>query len=132
MCGVKGMMLNWYFKNLYTSTCTNPNDDCFAEFNSSTLPKLTPQQADSCNGLLSKEECFASLKQFSKGKSPGTDGLTLKFYLSVWELLGQELVDSLNHAFQRGELSISQKRGIIGQNCLVVRLCQRKLTQTSV
>ena len=61
--------------------------------------------------ILTKEECYASLKTFSKGKSPGTDGLTAEFYLSFWELLGQELVDSFNYAFEKGEMSISQKRG---------------------
>ena len=54
-----------------------------------------------------------SLKQFSKGKSPGTDGLTVEFYLAFWEFLGQELVNSLNHAFETGEMSISQKGGVI-------------------
>ena len=34
-------------------------------------------------------------------------------YLKFWELLGQELVNSVNYAFEMGELSISQKRGII-------------------
>ena len=82
-------------------------------FDSSTLPKLSPHQADSCDGLLTKEECYASLKSFCKGKSPGTDGLTAEFYLSFRELLGQELVDSFNYAFEKGEMLISPKRGII-------------------
>ena len=82
-------------------------------FDSSTLPKLSPHQADSCDGLLTKKECYVSLKSFSKGKSPGTDGLTTEFYLSFWGLLGQELVDSFNYAFEKGEITISQKSGII-------------------
>ena len=99
-----------YYQNLYTSTCINPNDTCFDEFfESPTLPKLTSQLADTCDGFLTKEECHASLREFSRGKSPGTDGLTAEFYLKFWELLGQELVDSLNYAFEIGELSISQK-----------------------
>ena len=103
-----------YYQNLYTSTCTNPNDTCFDTFfESLTLPKLTAQLADTWDGFLTKDECHASLKEFSKGKSPGTDGLTAEFYLKFWELLGQELVDSVNYAFKMGELSISQKRGII-------------------
>ena len=103
-----------YYQNLYTSTCTNPNDTCFDEFfESSTLPKLTSQLADTCDGFLTKEECHASLKEFSRGKSPGTDGLTAEFYLTFWELLEQELVDSLIYTFEISELSISQKRGII-------------------
>ena len=101
-----------YYKNPYTSASTNPDEHDLAKFlDSSTLPTLTPQQADNYNGLLTKKECFTSLKQFSKGKSSYSDGLTAEFYLTFWELLGQELVDSLNYAFQMGELSISQKRG---------------------
>ena len=100
-----------YYQNLYTSTCTNPNDTCFDEFfESPTLPKLTSQLAGTSDGFLTKEECHASLKVFSRGKSPGTDGLTAEFYLKFWELLGQELVDILNYAFEIGELSISQKK----------------------
>ena len=103
-----------YYKRLYTSSRTNPNDPRFDVFyDSSTLPKLSPNQADGCDGLLTKKECYVSLKSFSKSKSPGTDGLTAEFYLSLWELLGHKLVDSFNYAFEKGEMSISQKRGII-------------------
>ena len=101
-------------KRLYTSSRTNANNPRFDVFlDSPTLPQLSPHQADSCDGLLTKEECYASLKSFSKGKSPGTDGLTAEFYLSFWKLLGQELVDSFNYAFEKGEMPTFQKRGII-------------------
>ena len=103
-----------YSNRLCTSSRTNPNDPRFDDFfDSSNLPKLSSPQADSCDGLLTKEECYVSLKCFSKGKSPSTDGLTAELYLSFWELLGQELVDSFNYAFEKGDMSISQKRGII-------------------
>ena len=47
-------------KRLYTSSRTNPNDPRFdVFFDSSTLPQLSPHQADSCDGLLTKEECYA-------------------------------------------------------------------------
>ena len=42
-----------YYKRLYTSSRTNPNDPRFdVFFDSSTLPKLPPHQVDSCDGLL--------------------------------------------------------------------------------
>ena len=51
---------------------------------------MTPvfaQLADTCDGFLTKEECHASLREFSWGKSPGTDSLTAPFYLKFCELL---------------------------------------------
>ena len=56
-------------------------------FDSSTLPKLSPHQTDSCDGLLTKEECYGSLRRFSKGKSPGSDGLTAEFLTAIIMLL---------------------------------------------
>ena len=57
-----------YYKRLYTSR-TNPNDPRFGVFfDSSTLPKLSPHQADSCDGLLTKEECTPHLKVFPKAR----------------------------------------------------------------
>ena len=54
-----------------------------------------------------------SLKQVAKEKTPGSDGLSAEFYLAFWESVGKELVDSLNYAFECGELTISQRIGII-------------------
>ena len=49
----------------------------------------------------------------SNGKSPGNDGLTKEFYVCFWEDLGSLLVDTLNYAFQYGELSTSQRQAVI-------------------
>ena len=53
------------------------------------------------------------LGTFPKNKTPGNDGLTIEFYLAFWPLFGRLLVDSLNYAFDFGELSNSQKQAII-------------------
>ena len=55
-------------------------------------------------------QCFADLP---KNKSPGNDGLTVEFYLVFWPAFGSLLVESLNYAFEYGELSNSQKQGVI-------------------
>ena len=53
------------------------------------------------------------LKTFQKNISPGNDGLTVEFYIAFWPLIATLLVDSLNYAFEYGELSNSQKQAII-------------------
>ena len=37
----------------------------------------------------------------------------MEFYLRFWSLLGEEMVQSRNYAYERGQLSITQKQGII-------------------
>ena len=58
-------------------------------------------------------ECKESLDFFSSGKSPGEDDFTVEFYSKFFELIGNDLVESLNAAYENGQLSISQHRGII-------------------
>jgi hypothetical protein len=37
----------------------------------------------------------------------------MEFFLSLWDLLGPDLVRVLNIAYKQGQLSTSQRRGII-------------------
>ena len=47
-------------------------------------------------------------------ESPGNDGLlTVEFCLAVWPVFGSLLVQSLNYAFEYGELSNSKKQAVI-------------------
>ena len=43
----------------------------------------------------------------------GEDGFTAEFYIKFFDILGEDLVRSLNHAYEKGELSISQRRGVM-------------------
>ena len=47
------------------------------------------------------------------GKSPGTDGMTVDFLKFFWKHLGVFVVRSLNEGVAKGEMSITQKEGII-------------------
>ena len=46
-------------------------------------------------------------------KSPGSDGLQPEFYIQFWDQIKDTVVNSINEAFIKGELSNSQKRGIL-------------------
>ena len=53
------------------------------------------------------------MASFEKDKSPGEDGYTVEFYLAFFDLVGENLVRSLNAGHEKGRLSISQRRGAI-------------------
>ena len=75
--------------------------------------KLSLDEADSCEGLLTESKCLEALKTMDKNKSPGNDGLPAKFYEAFWEDISKLLVNALNCSYERGTLSISQRRGLI-------------------
>ena len=65
---------------------------------------LAEEKRNVCEGTLGYEECYNVLQTFLKNKSPGNAGLTVEFYLAFWPLFGMLVVDSLNYAFEYGEL----------------------------
>ena len=74
---------------------------------------LPTAQSESCEGLLSVEECFEALSGMARRKAPGLDGLPAEFYLKFWHVLGQDLVRVLNSCYTAGSLTLSQRRGVI-------------------
>ena len=103
-----------YYKDLYSSYNPQVEDPKFnLFFENEVIKKLGEHQKESCEGLLTENECRNALKSFHTNKTPGTDGLTAEFYTFFWNMLGKIITDSFNYAFQKGELSISQRQGII-------------------
>ena len=49
-----------------------------------TLPKLTNEQTLSCEGIISEDEMFKSLKSMENNKSLGNHGLSKGFHECVW------------------------------------------------
>ena len=101
-----------FYKTLYTSqgnTIAPDNEffqlenDTFLDYNDST----------SCEGLLTEKECLEALKDMASEKTPGTDGLPAEFYKTFWDDLSSILITALNYAYNKGTLSVSQRRGII-------------------
>ena len=102
-----------YYRNLYTSDLTFSETayDTFTENVES--PKLSEDVQGTLEGPLTYEECKKILETFQNDKAPGEDGFTVEFYTYFFDLLGNDLIASFNEAHEKGELSISQRRGII-------------------
>ena len=103
-----------FYQFLYSSQNPQVNDPKFEVFfDNDKLEKLNDEQSKNCEGLLTENECWNVLKCFQKHKSPGNDGFTAEFYSFFWNQLGKIMVNSFNHGFHKGELSISQRQSII-------------------
>ena len=74
------VQIETYYKNLYTSDYTFSSE----EFNSFTqnleIPKLSDEDRDNLEGLLTYAECKKVLEIFQNVKAPGEDGFTVEFY----------------------------------------------------
>ena len=77
------------------------------------IPKLSNNQKDLCEGIITEKELLAALKSMDNNKSPGNDGLTKEFYITFWSEIKKRLLASIHASFLRQELSISQRQGII-------------------
>ena len=90
------------------------NDDTYDNFvQNLQLPKLSDDERDKLEGPLKFDECKNVLETFQNDKSPGEDGFTAEFYKFFFDLLGNDLIASLNEAHALNELTVSQRRGVI-------------------
>ena len=80
------------------------------------IPKLSVEQSMALEAEISLDEIKEVLKSFQNNKSPGEDGFSKEFYETFFDLIGMHLLNSYNEAFSKGQLSISQRRGMI---CLI-------------
>ena len=74
---------------------------------------LPSAEASSCDGYLSSDEVFRALQGMATGKSPGSDGVPMEFYVAFWDVLGEDLVEVLNASFDLGSLPLSQRSALI-------------------
>ncbi|XP_020616021.1 uncharacterized protein LOC110054035, partial [Orbicella faveolata] len=65
-----------------------------------------------CEGLFEADEVFRDLNGMARGTKPGSDGLSVDFYITFWDTLGTDLVDVLNSSYRDGFLPSSSCKGL--------------------
>ena len=100
-----------YYDNLFTPQVCDPiaQDTMLSQL----TRRLSLAERAGCEGCLTVDECWAALLGTPHSKAPGSDGLPMEFYKVFWQSLGADLVRVLNAAFEAGQLSTSQRRGLI-------------------
>ena len=78
------------------------------------LPKINDELKESLDRSITLNDLTTVLfKNMSPSKSPGNDGLTVKFLRKFWPQLSSLLMESLKESWEHGELSTSQKESVI-------------------
>ena len=104
--------LKRFYMKLYKSNRTR-SSSTHKHFLGGNSKTLNEDEKETCEGPIMEGEIKAVLKNMANGKSPGSDGYPAEFYKFFWLDLGEYLLKSLNEAFVVGELSQTQKQGII-------------------
>ena len=100
-----------FYKLLYTLEKT---DDWAQDYLLNNLKQtLTDEDKDSMESEITLNEILIAIKSLANEKSPGCDGLTAEFYKTFSNVIGNDLVEVINNGFQKGELSITMRRGVI-------------------
>lgn len=107
--------------NFYNTLYTDKIDTSDCNYNLSIesftktpdLPKLSTEQSQQLDQVFTEKEIHNSLKQLKNNKTPGSDGISVEFLKFFWVYIKDPLLDSINYAFHKKELSTEQKRGII-------------------
>ena len=107
-----------FYSKMYTSKITNNNTsehnhNIHTFIDGLDIPQLNTEEQERLEKDLTLEELKDALNSFADNKSPGEDGFTKEFYQAFFDFLWKDLLNSYNAAFDKGSLSISQKRGTI-------------------
>ena len=101
-----------FYENLYDDKHTTDNrsiNDMLGE----NKNKLTNQAAEQLEGEISYSELLNALKNMKMIRVLDWMGLPLSFLKFFWLDLGNFILRSLNFGYNNGNLSVTQKQGII-------------------
>ena len=76
-------------------------------------PSLSNYHLEVLSNDITQEELLSALKKMKQSSAPGSDGLTVKFYIHFWNVIKDDLLDCYKFCFQAGRMSTSQRQGLI-------------------
>jgi len=101
-----------FYEKLYTEVPRENNAEHIGFFLDS-LPKISGVEQRILDREISENEVFITLKTFSKGKSPGNDGLSSEFYMKFWSDIKHCLMGCLRANIGDGIMTTSQRQSVI-------------------
>ncbi len=99
-----------FYKELYKAeSCdTDCTEDLLKD-----LPQLEEKQKKILDYLITFQELTEAMRQLSKGRSPGIDGLLVELYQQFWDLMGPDLYEVILECIKSNLLPISCRRAVL-------------------
>ncbi len=97
-------------EKLYTSHSDNEKISTFLQRVKHFVPIVSN---DYCEDDISKAEISKALFSMKKGKSPGSDGLTIELYCAFRDLIENPLFSMYKECLEQKEMSSTMKQGVI-------------------
>ncbi|KAJ1703007.1 hypothetical protein LUZ63_002786 [Rhynchospora breviuscula] len=95
-------LLVTYFKNLYCTARQHSGTVGIPDHIKSQFTKLNVAARTKIGLVPDSEEIRATLWEMGQDRSPGPDGLTVRFLREMWPVLGPDIVNKVRHAFRLG------------------------------
>ena len=102
-----------FYQGLFSENLNVSKNEIIQFLNLVSIPQLTEDQSKDCEFILSEKDLLLVVKSMPNNKSPSNDGLTKELYEDFWEDLKTPLMSNCKSAFDKDELSYSQKRAVI-------------------
>jgi len=93
---IKSAMIEFY-SNLYTE-----NEPWRPTFDLTGCPIVTNEENEWLQRPFTETEVLQTIQQCDGDKAPGPDGYTLKFFKACWEILKEDLMQTIHNFHQRG------------------------------
>ena len=98
--------------HFYTELFTKDNMFVLLD-NLDDVPCLSQDHINTLSEPITCEELFNSLKCMKRSSAPGSDGLTVLFYITFWDEIKEYLLASYNYAYETGRMSTTQRLGLV-------------------
>ena len=106
--------LETFYSNLYKNNLQNENvEDELGFFKKCENKYLDEYDVDYLDGVISENEVLDALKRSSNGSAPGLDGLPAEVYKFFWNDIRLPLMKCFYEVLREGQLSNSQRLGVI-------------------
>ena len=103
----------FFYKSLFKNNIKKTLSEQTNFLDTLQISKLSDNDCLLCEGELTESWLYDALKNMPNNKSPGNDGLTKEFFLSLWDDIKDIYISSIRTAGINKEFSVSQRQAII-------------------